>query len=143
MAITGLNLASTIRIPSIYDVADTVEEKTIWEIGTLDSRVVGLIRDKATSVTINQAAPDDEVESSVNINAVYFEACVFGLKGFERFKDKDGSDIEPRFHKRFIGGVSYRVMDPAIISLIPSVVISELGQKILSANELSQEQAGN
>lgn len=142
MAIIGLNLAATIKVTSLYDTAEA-DEKTIFELGTLDSRVAGIIRDKATSVTVNQAAPDDEVESTVNVNAVYFEACVFGLKGFERFRDKDGNDIEARYHKRFIGGVSYKVMDPAIVGLIPSVVIAELGQKILSGNELSEAQAGN
>jgi hypothetical protein len=142
MPIYGLSLAATQKIHSQYDDAPD-DEKTVFEIGTLDSRVAGLIRDKATSVTVNQSAPDDEVESNVNMNAVYFEACVYGVKGFERFKDKDGNDIGARFLKRFHGGVSYKVMDPAIVALLPNPVVVELGQKILAGNELSPATAGN
>lgn len=142
MAIKALNLSKTTVFTSSYDTGEA-KDKTKFHLGTLDSRLVSMLRDKATTVTMNPTKPDDEVDSQINMNIVNFEACVYGLRDIENFKDDAGNDIKVVFSKRNHGGVSYRVIDPATIALIPQVVVNELGAKIMADNELSDTDVKN
>lgn len=143
MALKGLNLTETRKVASKYDTEEDQNERTLFEIGTLDSRIAAMLRDKGTTVTVNPAAMSDEVDSQINMNIVNFEACVYGLKGWERFRDENGDDIEFRTVKRNHGGVSYKVADPACVKLIPGAVIQELGQEIMKDNDLTEIEAKN
>ena len=142
MAIKSLNLSKEIVLTSALDKGDP-KDKTKFTVGTLDSRLVAMLRDKATTVTMNPTKPDDEVDSQINMNIVNFEACVYGLRNIENFKDDAGNDISVIFTKRNHGGVSYRVVDPATVSLIPHAVVAELGAKIMADNELAEVDVKN
>lgn len=142
MALKGLSLTATRKITSKYDAGDEAD-RTTFEIGTLDSRVYAMLRDKGTTVTVNPTAMSDEVDSQINMNIVHFEACIYGLKGWDNFQDDDGNDIEFATLKRNHGGVSYVVADPRCVKRLPGAVIQELGAEIMQANELSEVEAKN
>ena len=42
---------------------------TIWNLKVLDSRVLAILKDKSTKITIDPSKPDEEIGSQVNQNA--------------------------------------------------------------------------
>lgn len=140
MALKGLSLAAQFKFVSKYDTGD---DPTVFEYGALDSRIAAMLRDKGTTITVNPAAMEDEVDSQINANKVNFDAVVYGCRGWSNFKDEAGNDIPFRTLKRNHGGVSYTVADPAVVMLIPNAVIQEFGQKIMADNDMSADDVKN
>lgn len=114
---------------------------TIWEIGTLDSRIAGRIRDMATTVSVDPNAPDEDVNTQINLAEVNYQTVMFGLKGWKNFRDADGNDIPFRTKSRTFSGGTYRVVDPDLMKLIPMHVIDELAAEIKKDNEVSAADA--
>lgn len=140
MAIIGINLAAEKSHVSVYDPAKGTDEATKFLYGSLDSRILGILQDRATSIKVNTSAPEDDVDTQINSKAFQFEVCQFGIKGWENFKDRDGNDIAFRTIKLNRGGKTYKVVDPAILSQVPGVVLEELSGVIMAANQLSEEE---
>jgi hypothetical protein len=138
MAIKGLSLSSIRVYESKLDPAKGTPEATKWQLGTLDSRVMGMIKDMATSFTVNPAAPTDEVETSINRNEVNFQLVSYGLRGWSGFVDDKGNDLPFKKLTRRHGGSTYDVVDPDSIKLIPQAIIEELANEIGKDNEVSE-----
>jgi hypothetical protein len=137
MAIKGLSLNAERNYISKLDKPSEGESPTTWIIGSLDSRILGMLQDKATTVKVNTAAPEDEVATQVNGKAFNFEVCQFGLRGWTNFKAESGDDIPYKAVKLNRGGKSYMVVDSESLSLIPGGVIEELAEQIMKDNQLS------
>jgi hypothetical protein len=142
MAIIGLSLEATKDYTSLLDPARNTPDATIWVLGTLDSRIMGKIRDKATTMGIDPMKPD-EVTQTVNLREMDFETVIYGLKGVKNFNDAKGNAIKFNTRNRNHGGMNYEVADPAFVKLVPSDIISELAEQIRAMNSLTPAEAGN
>lgn len=143
MPIIGLSLDATRDYESIYDSAKGTPEATVFTLGTLDSRVFGLLKDMAASVMVDPTSESTEVHTSINSNDVAFQTVCFGLKNWENFQDDKGKAIRFKKKSRNLGAHSYMVADPDLVRLIPEAIISELAEQIRLGNELSQVEAKN
>lgn len=143
MAIKALKLDSTESFVSRFDPAGDTDEATRFQIGALDSRVMGFIRDKATKIVVDPKAPTDSVETSVNAAEVNFLTVQFGLKGWTNFKDDAGNDITFRTVSKFVAGKSYTVVAPETLALLPITIVDELADRIRDKNSLDGLTAGN
>lgn len=138
MAVKSLSLGSTRKYELKSDPDKGTPDATRFIIGTLDSRVVGKIMDAATSFFVDQKQLDDEIETSVNNSEKNFQACMYGLKGWENFKDEKNNDIPFKTVKRRHGGASYDAVDPEILKTIPQAFINELANEILKDNVVGE-----
>lgn len=143
MAIIGLTLAAEEAFQSDYDTKKGSKEATNFMLGTIDSRVMGRLRDDATSFAVNPSAPEEEVDVSVGQNTLFYLACQFGIKGWTQFRDKDGNDIPFRTQKRNMGGKSYTIVADEVLSRIPQPILAEIGEKIISLNEVTADEEKN
>jgi hypothetical protein len=143
MPIIGLTLDATKEYVSTLDSAKGTEEATVFVLGTLDSRVFGMLRDKGTTIHVDPNSPNDDVATSINMNEVAFQTVQYGLRGWRNLKDGKGEDIKFKTVKRNHGGQSYAVADPDVIKRLPQAIISELSEEIRRENELSADEAKN
>lgn len=141
--IRGIKLDSTRNFVSSLDPDKGTDKATVFEIGSLDSRIMGRITDKATTMSINPNRPDEEVDTTVNASEVAFETVQYGLRGWKNFVDEDGNEIPFKTVKRNHGGTSYRVVDEEVLKLLPRAIIGELANEIRKDNELSEAEAKN
>jgi len=143
MAIIGLTLSAEEAYQSKLDPDAGKDGATTFKLGTLDSKVMGRLKDDATTFAVNPTAPEDEVDVSVGQNQLYYLACQFGLRGWTGLKDTAGNDIPFRTFKRNMGGKSYAVVTDEVLSTIPQEVIAELGSKLMAMNDMTGVEAGN
>jgi len=143
MAIVGLSLAATRPFQSRLDSARGTPEATTFRLGTLDSRILGKIKDMATTINVDPTQPDDEVSTSINGNEVNFQTVAYGLKGWENFKDAKGNDIAFQTLTRRHSGQVYEVVDPEVLKLVPQAVLAELAYEITRDNEVSETEGKN
>lgn len=143
MAIIGLTLNAEEAFQSALDPDKGTEEATTFKLGTIDSRVMGKLRDDATSFAVNPTAPEEEVDVSVGQNQLYYLVCQFGIKLWTKLHDENGNEIPFRTQKRNMGGKSYTIVADDGLCRVPQEVIAEIGQKLLNANEVTREEAKN
>jgi hypothetical protein len=108
-----------------------------FNLKCLDSRILGVLKDKATKITINPQAPNDEIGTQVNQNQYYFEIVQLALDSVEDF---DTKGVKLTRMKRNIGGVSYSVVDPSFVGMIPDFVLAELAERVISGNSMSDDE---
>lgn len=114
---------------------------TIFQLKTLDSRVMGHLRDLATRLKVKPGAkPTDDVETEVAMNEVAFQTVLFGLASAAPFVDQNGKDIELKMVKRNLRGKSYDVVSEDAVSLLPLIVIGELSDALRKINNLGEEE---
>ncbi len=143
MPIIGLSLSATRIFESPLDPDKGTPEATRFTIATLDSRVAGRLRDLGTTVKIDPNSPDDEVETTINMEDVNFQTVQFGVSGWENFVDKERKTIEFKTVGRRLGGKSYEVIDPEVLCRVPTAVIRELADEVRKENELSEDGGKN
>ncbi len=142
MSITGLSLSSTRHFESKYDPDKGTPGATRFTILTLDSRVAGKLRDMSTTMHLDPQRPDDEVETSINMEDVNFQTVQFGVT-WENLLDEDKNEIEYKTVGRRLGGKSYKIIDPDVLALVPLSVIQELAEEVRKVNEFEEKQEGN
>jgi hypothetical protein len=108
---------------------------TRWGLRVLDSRVIGILKDKATKLSIDPTRPDEEIATSVGQNDFYFQVCQFGIT-----EDTENYEVRYKSEKRNIGGKSYPIAAADWVSTIPEHIISELAERILEGNSLSEDE---
>lgn len=114
---------------------------TTWRYRVLDSRLLGMLKDKATKISIDPTNPDGEIGTEVSQNAYYFNVCSFGLDKPDDFYEDDGSTkVVWRTEKRNFGGKSYEVVSNDTLGKIPDFVIQELAEKIISGNTVTADE---
>jgi len=102
----------------------------------LDSRILGILKDKSTKITIDPKNPNDEVGTQVNQNAYYFDVVSLAFDSADNFD----SVAKPGRMKRNIGGVSYTITVPEFIGTIPELVLAELAERVIEGNSLSADE---
>jgi hypothetical protein len=146
MAIKALDLHKTRTFVSSQDDGD---DPTIWHIGTLSSRDVGVIRDSATTISFGRDqkdGADQDIKTTVSRSKMNFEAVRRGLKKVENFLDEHGNPIDLKLVLRDVGGgVKKEVVPNEFMDRIPLSVVEELADEIMGDNMDGDEaaEAGN
>ena len=143
MAIRGLNLGQTWEYQSDKDPDKGTDEASIFELQTLDSRVMGHLTDGVTKVFVDAKKPDDMAETQINMQAMNFQTCQFGIKSWSNVLDVDGNQIEFRTTGKRLGGKDYKIVVTEVLCRIPGAVISELADELRKDNDLSDDDVGN
>lgn len=76
MAIIGIDLAAEKTHVSMFDPAKGSVEETKFLYGSLDSRILGVLQDRATSIKVNPSAPEDDVDTQINSKAFQFLSLI-------------------------------------------------------------------
>ena len=142
MPIVALSLEKTRQYESDHDPDKGTPEATRWTIKTLDSRVMGKLKDLSTTVHVDPSSPEDEVDTTINMEDVNFQTVQFGVE-FENFVDENKQPIVYKTEGRRLGGKSYQIMDRGVAARIPGNVISELADEVRKSNEASADEAKN
>lgn len=144
MAIKALNLGKTWDFQSKFDPDRGTPEATTFHLQSLDSRVMGKLRDNTTKFLVDPSNPDDVAETTVNAEHLNFETVQFGCTGWSNFSHPEtGEQVEYKTIGRRLGGKSYQIVDPEVLRMVPMAVIGEMGESIRAANELTEEDAKN
>lgn len=137
MAVKALSLTAVRPYQSKLDPEFGTDGATTFQIGTLDSRIMGKIKDMAASFTVDPNNPSDEVETSMNRNEVDFELCMYGIRGWKNFIDAAGNSVPYKSLTRHHSGTKYDVVDPDLLKTLPQAIIAELAAEISKDNEVS------
>lgn len=115
---------------------------TKWKWKVLDSRLLGILKDKTTKIGIDPNKPDEEITTHVSQNQFNFEVCAFGLDEPEDFYlDEEGTrPVKWVTMKRNFAGKSYDVVAPETLGLIPDDIIAELSEVIMKGNGISEDE---
>lgn len=147
MAIKALDLTTTKKHILSFDKGDP---PTIFELGTLTSGDVGAIRDGATKITFKGDVAEDQVAeegrdftTQVNTSKMNREAVRRGLRGWENLDDGRGGVAPFKTITREIDRKQREVVPDDLLDRLPLAVITELGEKILEDNALTEDEAGN
>lgn len=141
--IIGLNLDQTLEFISKFDPDKGVEggNPTVFTLNTLDSRVMGHLRDLSTKMAINpSASKTDDVETTIAMNDVAFQVVQFGLGGAAPFQDEEKHDIPFAKVKRHLRGKSYSIVSEEIVNRLPLNVIAELSDELRKLNNLGDDE---
>ena len=130
-------IAATKATPQPDNSAHENWKPTIWNLKVLDSRVLAILKDKSTKITIDPSKPDEEIGTQVNQNAYYFEVASLGLDKPKDFVDDKGDEINWVVGSRNIGGKSYPIVVNETLGQIPDFVVQELAEKIIAGNTLT------
>ena len=144
MALHGIALEATKDFQSSFDPDIGTPSATTFKLRTLDSRVMGYLRDKFTKFTRSISDPDDDAASTqVNVNEVAFEAAQFGIETITNFKDGGGNDIEMKTKVMRLGGKPYKVIDADIIRRLDTRILLEIYRELTTFNQLTEAEAKN
>ncbi len=143
MAIRGLSIGRTWPVQSKYDPDKDTDDASVFTLQTLDSRVMGHLRDGITKVMVDANKPDDKAETQINMQGLNFETCQFGIEGWKNVLDDDGNEIEHRTVKKRLGGKDYQIIPTEVLCRLPGAVISEMSDLIRKDNELDEDETEN
>ena len=146
MAIRALDLS---KVEDFTVSTDDGDDPTIFKVGVLTSRDVGRIRDSVTNISFKSGGKDkgdddeQDINTSIERSKMNFEAVRRGLRGWENFIGSDDKPVEYKTHVREIDGKQRTVCRPELLDMLPLPVITELADKILGDNEVSEDDLGN
>ena len=150
MAIKLLAIGGTRQFISTFDPAhpkhpqhDPEAQATIYKLGTLSSRMQGILQDLSVELTPDAQAGDQGVTGNFRGNKSAIETVRFGLKGWEHQVDAEGNEVEFATVTRKLAGETVEVLKESLVSLIPLEVIRELSEEIQSANMMTEGVAKN
>lgn len=139
MAIFGLDLTTTKDFYSRHDTAEKKGDKTCFKIRPLDSRVYGMIRDRAFQFKLANKE-GESAEGSHRRYDVNFQAVAHGIEDIVNFTLPGGEAIEIKRRTAMVGNKKYEVLHDDVMRLIPGAIIDELAQEIMAANELDEKE---
>ena len=138
MALTGTTYRESFEYISERDPAKTKEDgATVFTLGNLPADLRSSIKDSVLGLT--------EGNLRMNTMASNLEAVRYGLKGVHNYVDEEGNQIKFKTEQMPVhryGGEFVRVHED-FLNTMPDWLISELAQRILSANAVSKEERKN
>lgn len=143
MAIRAISMDQTVDYVSDLDPAKGTEkeqdEATIFVLGTLSARQLTIIKDSATSFRPDKDSPDFDPKNPQMVaefrpNESTYLMTQFGLRGWKRFVDLVGNEVEFRTVQRQVGGKSYQVVHPDCMDQLGQELIRELAEAIEKLN---------
>jgi hypothetical protein len=135
-------LASSLAVMMTGEDVVIDDGATLFRLGVLDVFLMGMIYDKSTKIS---RSLDDggDVSMHTSINATNIETVRYGLRGWEHFRDPNGSDIAFQTEKRIVMGRDYLACTDDMLQLLGVRLIGELAGKIKEASEVSKDEAKN
>lgn len=143
MPIRAINLTKTIDHVLSFDDAAGTDDATVFQLGALDSRVMSVIKDKATALPVAAFSNPEGAMASLNMNQTNFEIVVFGLKGWKNFFDEDNKPVPYKTIHNSLGNRTYVTVDPELVALLPDDAIAELANQIMDFNSPSETERKN
>ena len=137
--IKGISLGET----SWFTCKDDRENPTRWKIGVIDALVMAEIQDLITVFEPDYSNMEGPAKSKLCLNRVKSEAVRYGLKGWENFVDSTGSAVPFRTERRTMGGRTVDALPDELMQMIPFVIVTEIGDKILTMNRLNEGEVKN
>lgn len=141
MSIKAIDLLEVVDFTSKFD---KDAPKTIWKIGTLDTRIRKMIEDIAWEYEADPTQPGTaKARASFNMGKTELEFVQFGLKGFDNFTKGEGKQVYFKTEPKVVNGQTYHVVANEIVKIIPGNVIKELADKIREVNDVNEEERKN
>ena len=131
MAMIGLTLAGTSVFESATDPDKGTPQATRFTLGTVDMNVMSTVLDKA--LVFRQSEPGDQA-TQVRQNEVNIDLVRHGLRGWERFLDAKGNEIEFKTVKARVAGKAYDVVSDDSLAVLGLQLIAELANEIRKQN---------
>jgi len=125
--ISGIDLSETMDFVSQFD---KNEVKTVFKISPVSSRI------QARIGRLIGANGEGAIDAMI-------EAFRFGVKGIINLKDSKGNILQFKQEKTDINSIAYQVVSEEIIGILPMKILSEVGSKIMTISNLSEEEAKN
>lgn len=143
MAIRAVSVGKVSVFTSALDKPGPEDDKdtfvpTKFQTQALDSRILGILKDKSTKVTFDPSNPDGDIGTDIKQNDFYFQVCQFGLIGADNFKDDKDADVVFATQKRNVGGTSYTLAAEEFVKRIPEAIIAEMAEFIMRDNTLTE-----
>ena len=136
MAIIAIN-PSAVNEYSLL--SDTGQDKTVFQLGTIDSFVRAYIDDAHLNIKKEDGSFDD-----VLINHKFLEFVKFGLKGWKNLKDEAGQEVQFKSEELSLPRLGSRVVaSDESLKYLDLKWIIELGLEIIAHNSLSKEESKN
>jgi hypothetical protein len=142
--LVGLNINATREYVSKLDPDKGTAKETVFTLGTLDTYVMGRVRDKLTTIeSVTFAGTDAVPATQLQIHASRIEACRFGIRGWKNLVDENGKEIEFKTDTITVGFKRYEVVKEDLLKIIPLDVLLELADVILKDNTVTEKEVGN
>ena len=121
---------------------DEGDDKTVFQIGTLDAPLRAHIEDKGTSYAVNASAPKDAPANvSMNMSGRSVEVVRFGLRGWRNFKDSSKKDVAFDRVSQAVPGIGNRnVASDVSLRALKMEWIKELAKEITGDNMIEAEE---
>ena len=143
MAVFGLKLSNRVSFQSKLDPDVGTPSATTFMLKALDSRVMSYLQDNIATVEVNPASGGERVATKFNTAEMHFQTVMFGLDDVQNFLDPDGNQVAFTTVGRTIGTSLYKVASPDLVRMLPTSIIRELAEKILSINSVTEAEAKN
>jgi len=163
MALVGISKAETIEYVSDDDPCKTVKKVPIdavqgllggtkdeeiivdgatkFTLGTLDVFLMGMIYDRASTITRDDEA--GAIGMSTKLNSTAIDACRYGLRAWENFQDAQGSDLKLTFVKKVVMGRDYQAVTDDCLASMGIRLVAELGNKIKEISNVTRADTKN
>ena len=137
MAIIGVNIEATTE----YTCKSDTDNPTKWVLGTLSSRVLGILKDQSASFAAS-GEDSENLRAEFKVNKSAHDAVQFGLRGWGNFCTQDGSQISYQSVEMSVPGTSIKVpaVPTALMEMIPLEVIRELSEELDKQNTTGDEE---
>lgn len=139
MAIIGVNLEAT----NEFTFPDDKNNPTVWLLGTLSSRVLGVLMDQSAVFAAN-ASDLDSMKAEFRGSQAAYSVAQFGLRGWTNFVTPDNPPQQIVFEtvKKSVPGttITMDAVPDSIMELIPLERIRELAEQIQKRNEVTEEE---
>lgn len=138
MAIIGINIEAKdeFRFP------DDKNDPTTWLLGTLSSRVLGILMDQSAVFAAN-TADTDSMKAEFKGSQAAYNVVQFGLRGWSNFVTDGGEQIVFATAQKVVPGAPMIKLDAvpdALMELIPLDRIRELSEQIQKRNEVTKDE---
>jgi len=124
---------------------DRGEDRTIFLLGVLDSKLEFFLADKTKSFGLNTKSQEDSPATiHLEIDVHNWRVVKYGLKGWKNFKNpKTGEDYPFRTQVENIQGVGPRNAVHADSLDLLKPIIKELAKEILQINKVTEQDEKN
>lgn len=143
MAIVGVDVDATRKFICKRDKKEcdkSGDEPTVWELGTLSSRLLGAFMDKSASFAANEADVEN-VRAEFKGNEVAYRVVQFGLRGWSNFVTPAGQQIAfESVELLALPGVKRTAVPDTLMELIPLDVLRELSEQIEKQNKPDEDE---
>lgn len=119
---------------------DKGENKTVFKIGVLDSRLFYYLQDRSRTFGVNNLGPDAPATVNLDVETRNYKVVKYGLRGWENLLDNNGKEVSPKFRPDSLPNVGTRqgLTDDSMDMI--KLLIPELAAEILKDNTFTPDE---